>query len=269
MNHGACWPMAILLALNMSLAAQELIAHRGLSTRAPENSLAAFKLAWKEKTDACELDLHLSSDGQIVVLHDKDTLRTCGVEHQVAATPASVLTSLDIGSWKDSKWSAERLPTLEQALATLPEGKQRFFLEVKCGPEVVPPLQQILEPLRAGRGHQFVIISFNAEVCAEAKKAMPWIPVYQLASWKRKGSDQPNDLNQLIARAKADGIDGLSLGRDWPWAPGLVKTVRDAGLGLFVWTVNDPKLANQLARLGVDGITSDDPTVLRQALASP
>lgn len=269
MSHRALLIVVALHSACLSLAAQELIAHRGLSARAPENTLAAFRLAWEEKADACELDLHLSSDGEIIVLHDKDTQRTCGVRHVAAATPAATLTSLDAGSWKGAQWSGERLPTLDQALATLPEGKQRFVLEVKCGPEVVPPLSQKLEPLRARRGRQFVIISFNAEVCAAAKKALPWLPVHQLASWKKKGSSEPNDLNQLIARARADGIDGLSLSRDWPWSPEMVRAVRAAGLGLYVWTVNDPAEAVKLARLGVDGIISDDPTVLRRALATP
>ncbi len=257
--HGAC----------LALSGQELIAHRGLSARAPENTLAAFRLAWEEQADACELDLHLTSDGKIILLHDKDTQRTCGVHHVAAATPAATLTSLDAGSWKDAKWSGERLPTLEQALATLPEGKQRFFLEVKCGPEVVPHLQQILEPLCAKRGHQFVIMCFNAEVCAEAKKILPWVPVYQLASWKKKGNPEPNDLGKLIERARADGVDGLSLGRDWPWSPEMVRAVREAGLELYVWTVNAPEEAVRLAKLGVDGIISDDPTALRGALATP
>ncbi len=248
------------------LQAQELVAHRGVSARAPENTLAAFNLAWSENADACELDLHLSADGRIVILHDKDTLRTTGVQHLAAETPAATLTALDAGSWKDPKWKGERIPTLEQALATLPEGRQRFLLEVKCGPEVVPHLRQALEPWRVGRAHQIAIISFNKEVCAAAKKALPWVKVLLLSSWKKKGDDKPNDLADLIARARADGLDGLNLGRDWPWSPEFIQTIRDAGLGVFVWTVNNPEEARKLAALGVDGITTDDPAALRRAL---
>ncbi len=267
-RQNRCLVLLLMLA-HLPLAAQEIIAHRGFSAQAPENTVAAFRLGWESGADACELDLHLSSDGQIVVLHDKDTLRTCGVKHVVAATPASVLTALDAGSWKDPKWSAERVPTLEQALATLPAGRQRFFLEVKCGSEVVPSLSDLLSRDWRDRASQLAIISFNTEVCAAAKKALPWLPVYQLASWKKKGSENPNDLDAIIAQAKRDGLDGLNLGRDWPWSEEMVSKIRAAGLGIFVYTVNDTEEARRFAGLQVDGITSDDPAAIKRAVTAP
>lgn len=251
--------------LTSSMNAQEIIAHRGFSAKAPENTLAAFSLAWESKADGCELDLHLTVDQKIVVLHDSTTQRTSGISHAVAETDAATLTAIDVGSWKNPRWEGEKIPTLDQALATLPAGEQRFFLEIKCGPEVVPHLVETLKPLKA-RADQLVIISFNRSACAAAKKALPWLKVYQLASYRKRGSDQTADLATVIANAQADQLDGLNLGRDWPWTPAMVSTIRQAQLGVYVWTVNDPQEAKRLAALGVDGITTDDPVAIRKAL---
>ena len=228
----------------MSAHAVEIVAHRGFSARAPENTLGAFELAWKNQTDACELDVYLTADGKTAVIHDKDTKRTTGVKMDVAAAKQAELTALDAGSWKGKEWANEKIPTLEQALATMPKGKQRFFIEVKCGAEIVPELKRILEPM----------------------KDLPWMKVYRLASGKTK-EKKLTDLTQLIADTKADKLDGLDLGMtDFPWDEAMVKQVRDAGFGLYVWTVNKAADVKKFAALGVDGITTDDPVMVREVL---
>jgi glycerophosphoryl diester phosphodiesterase len=254
----------LFVSLTVSASAIEIVAHRGFSARAPENTLAAFELSWKSQIDTCELDVHLSSDGEAIVIHDKDTFRTTGVRKDVARSTAAELCKLDAGSWKGSEWKQEKIPTLTQALATLPAGKQRFFIEIKCGPEIVPALQKILEPMRA-RASQLAIIAFKREAAAAAKKALPWIPVYRLASGKTK-EKKPADLTQLIADTKSDGLDGLDLGADWPWTEAMVKQVRDAGLDVYVWTINKPADVQRYKKLKVDGITTDDPLMVREAL---
>lgn len=252
----------------MSSPAVEIIAHRGFSARAPENTLAAFNLAWENQTDACELDIYLTADDKVVVLHDKDTKRTGGISMLVAEAKAEAVMALGAGAWKGKEWESEKFPSLEQALATLPVGKQRFFIEIKTGAEIVPALTRILEPLKA-RASQLAIIAFKRDAAAESKKAMPWIPVYRLAGGKSKDKKKPNDLGQVIAETKEDKLDGVDLGLDWPWTEAMVKQVRDAGLGLYVWTVNKPEDVKRLAKLGVDGITTDDPVMVREALAKP
>lgn len=260
--------LAFFLLAAMSAQAVEIIAHRGFSARAPENTLAAFELGWKHQTDACELDVYLTADGKTAVIHDKDTKRTAGVNLDVATSKQAELTALDAGSWKGRKWANEKIPTLEQSLATLPVGKQRFFIEIKCGAEIVPELKRILEPMK-DRAAQLAIIAFKRDAAAESKKAMPWIKVYRLASGKTKDK-KPTDLTQLIADTKADQLDGLDLSTaDFPWDDAMVKQIRDAGFGLYVWTVNKPADVQRFAKLGVDGITTDDPVMVREALAKP
>lgn len=260
--------LVFFLLTAMSAQAVEIIAHRGFSARAPENTVGAFELAWENGADACELDVYLTADGKTAVIHDKDAKRTAGVKLDVASSKQAELTALDAGSWKGKEWSNEKIPTLEQSLATMPKGKQRFFIEVKCGAEIVPELKRILEPMK-DRAAQIAIIAFNREAAAESKKALPWVKVYRLASGKTKDK-KPTDLTQLIADTKADQLDGLDLGvADFPWDEAMVKQIREAGFGLYVWTVNKPEDVQRFAKLGVDGITTDDPVMVREALAKP
>lgn len=260
--------LVFFLLTAMSANAVEIIAHRGFSARAPENTLGAFELAWKNGSDACELDVYLTADGKTAVIHDKDTKRTAGVKLDVATSKQADLIALDAGSWKGTEWTNEKIPTLEQALATMPKGTQRFFIEVKCGVEIVPELKRILEPMK-DRAAQLAIIAFNREAAAESKKALPWVKVYRLASGKTK-EKKPTDLTQLIADTKADQLDGLDLGMaDFPWDEAMVKQIRDAGFGLYVWTVNKPADVRRFAQLGVDGITTDNPVMVRETLAKP
>lgn len=256
-----------LITMCVSLShATEIIAHRGFSALAPENTLSSFRLAWEKGTDACELDLYLTTDGKIVITHDENMKRVSGLDKMVAKSSCEELLTLDVGSWKSPAWKGEKMPTLDQALATMPVGQKRFFLEIKCGSEVVPALQQVLEPMKS-RTEQLVVITFNHEAAVKTKRAMPWLKVYFLASGKNKIKRPRTDLAELIASTQEAGLDGLDLGTDWSWSEAMVNQVHDAGLSLYVWTVNDAEKARQLAKFGVDGITTDDPVLIREALA--
>ena len=240
----------LFLLFAMNAAAVEIIAHRGFSAKAPENTVEAFELAWKSGADACELDIHLTADGEVVVIHDKDTKRTFPGENKVIA--------------KTKLADLKELPTLAQALATLPADRGRFVIEIKTGPEIVPALVKVLEPLRE-RAKQLAIISFQKDACAAAKKALPWIPVLQLSGSKDK-KKEPVDLSKLIAQAKAANLDGLDLGADWSWSETMVARIHAAGLQAVVYTINKPADIARYAKLGLDGITTDDPVMAKKAL---
>src|SRR5262245_4724666 len=94
----------------------EIVAHRGASYDAPENTLASLKLAWEQKADASEFDVFLSKDGKIVVIHDADTKRTAGVDKKVVSQTLDELRALDVGSWKNAKFKGEKIPTLDEML---------------------------------------------------------------------------------------------------------------------------------------------------------
>src|SRR6187431_238635 len=121
-----------LLLSTASLSAVEIVAHRGASADAPENSLSAMKLAWEQGADAIELDLWLSKDGKLIVFHDADTKRIGGVDRKITEYTAAEAAQVDIGKWKGEKFAGEKLPALEPILATVPAGK-RIVLELKSG----------------------------------------------------------------------------------------------------------------------------------------
>jgi glycerophosphoryl diester phosphodiesterase len=255
-----------MFAVISHLHAVEIIAHRGASHDAPENTIAALKLGWEQNADGNEFDVYLSSDRKIVLLHDKTTKRTAGVDLPVVKQTLEDLRKLDAGSWKAASFAGEKIPTMAEALAVIPKGK-RVFIEIKCGPEILPELKK--EIAASGKSAaQLVIIAFNYDVVTQAKKLMPELQVYWLSSADadKKTGEVPK-IEKLIEKAKAAGLDGLNLNYKFPIDAKFVQQVKSAGLKLYTWTVNDAAVAKQLVAAGVDGITTDRPAWLREQLA--
>ncbi len=242
----------------------EIVGHRGASFDAPENTVASVKLAWEQKADAAEIDVYLSKDGKIVVIHDATTKRTATIDKKVVELNVDELKALDVGKWKNAKFAGERIPTLEEVLATVPTGK-RVFIEVKCGPEIVPELSRLLKASQL-KPEQTAVISFSSDVIAAMKKARPDLPAYWIVSLAPK-NQKPRTAEELIAKAKEIKADGLDLSA----TPAILDKafgtkVKDAGLNLYVWTVNDAELAKQMIAAGVESITTDRPGWLREQL---
>jgi glycerophosphoryl diester phosphodiesterase len=241
-----------------------VVAHRGFSHIAPENTLIAMRRAWQAGADAVELDVHLSSDGQVVVIHDDDTSRTAGVALKVAQTSSSRLRELDVGSWKGPQFAHEKIPFLEEVLAALPAGK-RAFVEIKSGPETIAPVREIIEG--SGKATQVTLIGFDLGVMSQAKQAMPNQPVFWLRSTVTdEATSKPlAHSHEWVKKAKEHGLDGLDVhfrGLDQSFAD----AVRAAGMELHAWTVNDPAEADRLALMGVDSITTDRPDLVLEVL---
>jgi glycerophosphoryl diester phosphodiesterase len=260
--------LATMILLPASARAVEIIAHRGASHDAPENTVASVNLAWKQGADASEIDIYLTKDSRIIALHDKTTKKTTGTDWKPAERTLAELATLDAGSWKDAKYAGEPIPTLEAILDTVPEGR-KLVIEIKSGPEILPHLQAVLESSPKYPG-QIVIIAFDWENITGAKQRMPDVPCYWLYGTtpnvdKETGkiSDRPEE---LLARCEAAGLDGLDLKYDSEITPEFMKRMKDAGMELIVWTVNEPDVARRLADLGVAGITTDRPAWLREQM---
>ena len=255
--------------LSLSARAVEIIAHRGASHDAPENTVASFKLGYAQGADADELDIYLSKDGEIVVMHDKTTKRTAGADKPVADQTLAELRALDAGQWKDAKFTGERVPTLKEALATVPAGK-RMFIEIKCGPEILVPLQKQLKDCPLSRS-QLVIICFQEATLRKARPLFPDLQIYWLVGWPKDKAGQPPvakpRVEDLIATAKEAGFNGLNLESSFPIDKAFVEKVTAAGLKLYTWTVDDSKVATALTAAGVAGITTNRPAWLREQLA--
>ena len=251
------------------LFAVDIVAHRGASYDAPENTLASQKLAWKQQADAVETDIHLTKDGKIIVIHDETYRRTAGRDAPVDSLTLAEARALDAGAWKDRKYAGEKLPTLDEQLALVPDGK-RILVEIKVGPELVPELARALA--RTGVDERKVtIISFEYDALQTVRKQLPHLPTLYLMGYRSPDSKKPATkrqptIDEVIADAKKAGFTGLDLQEKWPLTRADVQRIRDAGLQLHVWTIDDVEVAKHWIELGVESITTNRPGWLREQL---
>jgi glycerophosphoryl diester phosphodiesterase len=281
----------LLLGITAMADAQMIVAHRGASYDAPENTLAAFELAWQQGADAIEGDFYLTKDHHIVCVHDPDMKRTAGSNLVVAESALAELRKLDVGSWKGNRFADQRIPTLTEVCTTVPAGKKLFF-EVKCGAEMVPVLAEALRESNFGLD-QIVIISFQAAVVAEARKQLPEVESYWLTSFKKPNTPtrspsrvsartemapagpnsesssawEPN-VQHVIEVLKQTGATAPSCQAHEAVDQDFVRQLNDARYPFHCWTVNDPRLARRMIDLGVKSITTDRPGWLREQLGA-
>lgn len=248
-----------------------IVGHRGASHDAPENTLAAFQEAWRQGADGIEGDFYLTQDGEIVCIHDKDTLRTGGILKSVANSTLAQLRSLEYGSWKAEKFRGEPIPTLDDVLDCVPPGK-RMVIEIKCGPEIVPVLRKQLLRRKTSLD-QLLIISFNEQTIAAAKKRLPEVRAHWLTSYKqdvRSGQWLPTapEIAKILVKCGADGL-GTKAERAVV-NQAFIDRLRKLGMREFhVWTVDAVEDGQFFQRLGAVGITTNRPGWLRQQLQPP
>ena len=243
----------------------EIIAHRGASYDAPENTLPAVRLAWELGADAVEIDIHQTGDGRIVAIHDSDTLRVTGREGVVAALNFDRLRALDAGAWKGPQWVGTTIPTLGEVLDTVPEHKT-LVVEIKCASTVLNELERVLDA--SGKRSQVMLIAFDYATIRQAKRRMPDLPCYWLYGFSGPEAERygVTTMDRLIELAQSAGLDGLDVHHEGSWVPELVRSLHALGKKLYVYTVNSERASRRLRDLGVDGITTDRPAFLRRAI---
>ncbi|MCE0524040.1 MAG: hypothetical protein LV480_14120 [Methylacidiphilales bacterium] len=244
----------------------EIIGHRGSSHLAPENTLASFKLGWRETT-TCELDIRPTRDGRLLVIHDATTRRTTRTNLVVAKHPLRDLQQLDAGSWKGAQWKGLKLPSLAEVISAMPAGK-RLLIEIKAGPEVVPELARVIRA--SGKARRLQLQGFSFPACAAAKNALPAVPVYLLVAFRQNLLTRPSRraMDQAIAKAQAAGLNGVNVNDTSLLNPATVQKIHSAGLKVHVWTVDQVKAASRLLDAGVDGLITNRPGWLKAQLAS-
>lgn len=243
-----------------------IIGHRGSSREAPENTLESFRLAWNQGADGIEADFRLSADGRIVCMHDETAGRTTGVDLKIAGAPLEELRRLNAGLWKGAAWSGAVIPTLDEVLAVIPGGTW-FFIEIKCGPEIIPFLEGVLR--RSGISPERIrLLAFSAPLIAELKQRLPgwracWLCDYRHTRSGNVWRPSRADVLDTLVSTGADGLasaDRAFLDRD------LAEALKERGRELHVWTVDRPTAAERLYALGVDSIMTNRPGWLRQRL---
>jgi len=246
--------LALVLALGLTLGCRQepavkgerflKIAHRGASGAYPENTLAAFAAAAEQGADMVELDVHLSADSQLVVIHDETVDRTTGGSGAVGALTLAQLKALDAGG-------GQQIPTLAEVFA-LVRGKCGVNVELK-GPDTAAPVAALIRQEVLGHAvpvDRFVVSSFDLPQLAQLKEIAPEIrraPLY--------GDKLPED---YLEAARSVGAWSLNLNKGAITAE-LVEQCHRQGFRLLVWTADEPEEIARLKALGVDWIIGDYP----------
>ncbi len=241
-----------------------IVAHRGASGDAPENTLAAFRLGWEQGADAIEGDFHLTADGRIVCMHDATTGRTGDGNLSVAGHTLDELREVDVGRHKGPQFAGERIPTLAEVLQTVP-AHGRVFLELKSGPAIVPAVKADLA--RVGFDpRRLMIIGFDAAVIAAAKAQMPEMKTAWLCGFHATIGGWSPTAQQVIETLRRVRADGADCNAHDCVDEAFAQELRQAGAGFHVWTVDDGDTARRFARMGVDSITTNRPLAIRKAI---
>jgi glycerophosphoryl diester phosphodiesterase len=260
------WITSLLLLVPAALCFAEplIIAHRGSSASAPENTIPAFELAWEQQADGIEADFLLTKDGHIVCFHDKDTKRITGKKLLVKNTPLSKLRQLDVGSWKGEQYKGTRIPTIAEVLATVPDGK-KIYIEIKCGEEIVTPLLREIEASTLTK-NQIVIICFKAGVLKAIKQHAPHLQTSWLCNIKKDKSGKVTPTHETICKTLEDiHANGFSSSHQ-NINLALINKVNEAEIMHHVWTVNDPAIATRFSQWGTASITTDKPALIKNAI---
>lgn len=234
------------------------IAHRGASGHAPENTMAAFRKAVELGANGIETDLRITFDGHVIAMHDDKLFRTTGVRSNVATRTLKQIRELDAAARFAGTGSArrQRVPTLAEILAYTNRRDMTSFLELKwkanLGLEAA-----VVRGIQAAKAlDRVVVISFNEQQLRIVKEIEPKIVTGLLRSRLKR---------EVMLRAL--GVQAkYVLGIDEKLTPQMIAEIRDAGLKVVAWTVNDPARMRELIRAGVDGIITDYPDRLDKVI---
>lgn len=240
---------------------EPVIAHRGASARAPENTLAALRLAKAAGAGWVEVDVKLSRDGKCILMHDELLQRTTNGRGQVAQHDLDELKHLDAGSWFARRFAGERIPTLEEAIATCQELGLEINLEIKpCPGRSHETALRVVEDLRrhwpSGRPWP-LISSFAVAALEEVRLHAPEMPRGLLIGRRvtRRALDMLDRLECAALHCDARGVSGE-----------LAARLRADGRPLLCYTVNDGNWARRLVAMGVAAVITDRPAEMKAAL---
>jgi glycerophosphoryl diester phosphodiesterase len=226
-----------------------VIAHRGASGHAPENTLAAFRKAVSQGAAFLETDLQLSRDAHFVAIHDATVDRTTGGHGAVHDLTLAELRRLDAGSWFGSEFAGERIPTLEEILDFSKKHDVVFYLELKPSGSWGGEHALIGALRESGEIPRAVVISFDAEILESLRKIEPTLMT---------GLLYEGQIEKPVERAVEIGARQLAVRGDLV-TPALLAAARKKDLQVVCWTVNHPAHMRLLIDAGVDGIMSDYP----------
>ncbi|MDQ8197533.1 glycerophosphodiester phosphodiesterase family protein [Pelagicoccus enzymogenes] len=235
-----------------------IVAHRGASADAPENTLPAFRLAWEQGADAIEGDFHLTRDKRIICIHNSTTGKYANKSLTVRKSKLADLQALVPAPHK--------FPTLAEVIATVPPDK-KLYIEIKSSRQIVRPLLKEIDASGISP-QQVVVIAFSGRVIKKLKSQRPSLKAVLLATprYRSKARTLEPTPEQLLEAIKRTGADGVSLYAHPDIDAAYTQPFLDAGHELHVWTVDAPETAKKWTDLGALSLTTNNPATLRQSL---
>ncbi len=228
-----------------------VLGHRGASEDAPENTLAAFRLAVEQGADGVELDVWRCRSGEVVVLHDEDARRVAGSPLRVRETTLPELRALDVGAWKGPRFRGERIPLLREVLEALPGALVN--VELKSGGRDVRLAEAVARDIaRAGAAGRVIVSSFDFRLVSAFRLAAPAVPVGLLFEGRHPWRLRTALAARLLRVAAVHPALELV-------TPARVARWRRRRLGVNVWTVDAPADVERLVALGVDALVTNAP----------
>lgn len=236
----------------------DIVAHRGFSYIAPENTLSAIRAAVKAGSTGCEFDVYRSKDGTVVLMHDKTVDRTTNGRGEVTELTLAELSKLDAGSWKDAKYKGEPVPTLEQALAELKDSGCMPVIEIKM--EGIS--QKVVDAVRkADMLDQAAVIAFSKNVVKEIRAIEPQLPCAWLSGKNLTGSTAARQAKWIAQQAAECNTKLVDLNYSMLSAE-IIADLHNRGIEVWCWTVDDPQVLDVLMRWRIDSITTNCPNRL-------
>ncbi len=230
-----------------------IVAHRGASRAAPENTLAAMKKAMELGADYAEIDACQTKDGAIVLMHDEELERTTEQKGLIWEYTLVELKEFEAGSWFSEEFRGEPIPTLREVIR-LVRGTMKLNIEIKVFDHEPGISQKVVDIIRAENFEdECMVTSFNREVIEEVKNVAPELTTGLIFDEDYQGSVFDGNWDVL-------SCDRQILDEE------LIRKAKDNGKKLFVWTVNDPAEMKKLIGLGIDGLITDVPDVLKDVL---
>lgn len=229
-------------------------AHRGASYVAPENTLSAMAAAVEAGAEFAELDVGMTRDGQVVLMHDRTIDRTTSGTGDLGDFSLEELRSLEVGSWFGEEFSGEPIPTLRDVIR-FAKGQLKLNIEIKAA-RVEPTIAAaVVEIIRSeGFVEDCMVTSFSRETVEEVKRIAPEIRTGFIF-----GEDYPEDVFEggwEVLSSNYEVVDSMFVAR-----------AKQSGKSVHVWTVDDRELMLKLIGLGVDGIITNRPALLLEVTA--
>lgn len=249
--------LVFLILISSSLSAKDvaIIANRGNSKEAPENTLSAFRSAGRVKADFIECDVHLTKEKIPVIVHDRYLCRTVNSQYPVAVDSLTLneLEAYDAGAWFSPEFEGQTIPTLASLLNT-ELGTTGLLIEIKTGSATPEELaKKVMETVNKEPNRTVIIGSKSAEILEEVRRIAPRQAI--IAIIESIHDFKPHRSNRPNFYALHDSIVSSEL----------VRVVHDEGRLVWVWTVDNPEHAQDYVSMDVDGIITNNPREMRHA----